>query len=303
MAKKSQIFTSEVSSFLNSKYVGFDRPISEVGTISNLSKGRLTYLYSNQKDKDYSSECIILVEHGYEIPSDTTNTYIFVKDLKYSFIRVVNQYFFDSKKGISKSAIIKEGCTIGEGISIGENVIIEENVTIGSNTTIGHNTVIKSNTTIGCRCHIAENCIIGNDGLEVARSKNESVVMYHLGGVFIDDNVFIGASTTIGKGLFTNTIIGENTKIGPQVNIGHGSDIAANCIIAGKSHLSGSVKIQRNVKIWSSVQISNGILIGEASVIGIGSVIKNDVPANFIMTGLEARSIKSIVKFIKKYKY
>ncbi|WP_282072285.1 UDP-3-O-(3-hydroxymyristoyl)glucosamine N-acyltransferase [Polaribacter atrinae] len=169
--------------------------------------------------------------------------------------------FIASKGSISESAIIGENTVvqpnvfIGNNVSIGKNCIIHPNVTIYDNSVIGNNVTIHANTVLGADAFYYKNRPEGFDKLISG------------GRVVLEDNVDLGASCTIDKGVTGDTTIGKGTKIDNQVHVGHDTKIGKKCLIASQTGIAGCVIIEDEVTIWGQVGTNSGITIGKGAII------------------------------------
>lgn len=129
------------------------------------------------------------------------------------------------------------------------------------------------------------------------------------GIVILEDNVDIGANSTIHRGKIGNTIIGKGTFIGPMCNIGHNVVVGKNCIISTGSLVCGYVEIGDNVRINPCSVIRNRVKIGAGALVGIGSLVMRDVPENTVVVGRPAveislfRKQREILKKLSSYAY
>lgn len=169
--------------------------------------------------------------------------------------------FISSKDSIANSAII------GEGTIIQPNVFIGNNVVIGKNSLIHPNVTIYDNTLIGDNVIIHGNSVLGADAFYYKKRPDNFDQLISGGRVIIKNNVHIGASCTIDKGVSGDTIIGEGTKIDNQVHIGHDSVVGEKCLIASQTGIAGCVIIEDEVTIWGQVGTNSGITIGKGAVI------------------------------------
>ena len=138
---------------------------------------------------------------------------------------------------------------------IGKACLIHPNVTIYDNTVIGDNVVIHANTVLGADAFYYKNRPEGFDQLISG------------GRVILKDNVHIGASCTIDKGVTGDTTIGNGTKIDNQVHVGHDTKIGKKCLIASQTGIAGCVIIEDEVTLWGQVGTNSGITIGKGAVI------------------------------------
>jgi len=166
---------------------------------------------------------------------------------------------------------------------IEEGAQIMPNVTIGAHVTIGKNVIIYPNVVIYDACVIGEGCIlqagavIGSDGFGYAHTKlGEHIKIYHTGNVILEENVEIGANTTIDKAVFGSTIIRKGTKIDNLIQIGHNCELGQNCIMVAQSGLAGSTKLGRNVVMGGQSAAAGHLEIGDfATIAARGGVSKS----------------------------
>lgn len=191
----------------------------------------------------------------------------------------------DSKENlIDKSAKIMPNVYIGNGVKIGKNTIIMPNSFIGDNVSIGDDciihpgVVIYNDTLIGNRCHLLANCVIGSDGFGYAHTKEGThVKIYHNGNVILEDDVEIGACTTIDRGVFEPTIIRKCTKIDNLVQIAHNCDLGENCLIVSQVGLAGSTILGKNVTIGGQAGSGGHLSVGDFAQIAARTGISKDL--------------------------
>jgi len=169
--------------------------------------------------------------------------------------------FIASKKNISDTAIIGLGTIIQPNVFIGNHVIIGKNCVIHPNVTIYDNTVIGNNVTIHA------NTVLGADAFYYKKRLEGYDKLISGGRVVLEDNVDLGASCTIDKGVTGDTTIKEGTKIDNQVHVGHDTVIGKKCLIASQTGIAGCVVIEDEVTIWGQVGTNSGITIGKGAII------------------------------------
>lgn len=168
----------------------------------------------------------------------------------------------DLHVSIRNGAIIEKGVTLMPGVYVGENVVI------GEGTTIHPNVVIYPNTKIGRNCNILANAVIGSDGFGYAHTKKgEHIKIHHSGNVIIEDNVDIGAGTTIDRAVFASTIIKKGTIIDNLVQIGHNCILDEGCIIVAQVGLSGSTSLGKGVIMGGQSASAGHLTIGDRATI------------------------------------
>jgi len=165
--------------------------------------------------------------------------------------------FASSEKNISPSAKIGKNTVIQPGVFIGNNVTIGDNTTIHTNVSIYDDCVIGNNVTIHA------NTVLGADAFYYKKRPEGFDKLLSSGSVVIEDNVDLGASCTVDRGVSAPTIIGEGSKLDNQVHIGHDTILGNDCLIAAQTAVAGCVVIGNEVTIWGQVGIKSGITLAD----------------------------------------
>ncbi|MBZ4044641.1 UDP-3-O-(3-hydroxymyristoyl)glucosamine N-acyltransferase [Flavobacterium hibisci] len=298
-------FTAEqIAGILEGQVVG--DPNAEVSRLSKIEEGEegsLTFL-ANPKYINYiytTKASITIVNDSFVPESEITTTLIKVEDAYASFSKLLEFYnqVKLNKSGIEKHAYLTEGTKYGENLYLGSFSYVGQNVTLGNNVKIypnsfiGDNVVIGDNvyifagakiyseTIIGNNCTIHSGSIIGADGFGFAPNEDgEYTKVPQIGNVIIEDNVDIGANTTIDRATLGSTIIRKGVKLDNQIQIAHNVEIGRNTVIAAQSGVAGSTKIGENCMIGGQVGIAGHLVIGNNVRVqaqsGIGRNIKDD---------------------------
>jgi len=178
---------------------------------------------------------------------------------------------------------------VGDGTSVGVHTSIGDDCSIGKNCIIYPNVTIYPNTIIGDRVVVHSGVVIGGDGFSYANIKGYNRKIPQIGGVLIEDDVEIGANSTIDRATIGYTHIGENTKIDNLVQIAHNVVIGKNSIVCGLCGISGSVKIGNNVVLAGAVGLADHIVLEDDVVIGAKSgVMEKHVKKGSKMLGYPA---------------
>lgn len=172
---------------------------------------------------------------------------------------------------IAKDAVIGKGCQIHPGVTIGEACVIGDHVTIYPNATLYHS------VTIGDRCILHASCVIGSDGFGFANDNGRWVKIPQLGSVVLEDNVEIGASTTIDRGAINDTHIGSSVIIDNQIQIGHNVTIKDGTAMAGGSAVAGSTTIGRHCLIGGLTAINGHIEIADKVMVTGSSAVGKSI--------------------------
>lgn len=293
---------SQIAGILNGEVVG--DPNAEVTTLSKIEEGKdgsLTFL-SNPKYLNfiYSTKATItIVNHSFVAENEITTTLIKVEDAYQAFSKLLEYYNEVKlmKSGIEQPSVISEGVNYGENLYlgsfsyIGKNVSIGNNVKIYPNTFIGDNVVIGddcvffagvrvySETIIGSKCQFHSGTIVGSDGFGFAPNQDGTFSKIpQIGNVIIEDNVNVGACTTIDRATMGSTILRKGVKLDNQIQIAHNVEIGENTVIAAQTGIAGSTKIGKNCMIGGQVGFAGHLVIGDNVRIqaqsGIGKNIK-----------------------------
>jgi UDP-3-O-[3-hydroxymyristoyl] glucosamine N-acyltransferase len=186
---------------------------------------------------------------------------------------VLPRAFISRGARIEKGAVIYPGVFIGRNTSVGEDSILYANVSVYQNCIIGRRVILHSGV------------VIGADGFGFASPGAGNAKIPQVGIVQIDDDVELGANTTVDRATLGKTWIQQNVKVDNLVQIAHNVVIGENSAIAAQTGISGSTKIGRSVIIGGQVGIVGHISIGDHAMIGASSGIHKDIPAGQVGGG------------------
>ncbi len=294
---------SQIAEILQGEIVG--NPKVEVNALSKIEEGKegsLTFL-SNPKYTSflYTTEASIAIVNKDFEPEKPINTTLIKVDNAYQAFSELLAYYNQvklHKEGIEQPSFIDVSATIGKDVYIGAFSYIGKNVTlgdrvkvypnsyIGDNTTIGNDTTlfsgvkVYSETKIGKNCTIHAGVVIGCDGFGFTPDENGVFsAVPQIGNVIIEDNVDIGAATTIDRATLGSTIIRKGVKLDNQIQVAHNVEIGENTVIASQTGIAGSTKIGKNCMIGGQVGFAGHIVVGDFVKIqaqsGIGKNLKN----------------------------
>ncbi len=221
-----------------------------------------------------------------------------------TFIGVSPHAFIGNNVDLGATVGIGPGVFVGDDVRIGAGTEIHPGVSIGRGTTIGGDCLIYAgvhiyhDTTIGDRVILHSGVVIGADGFGYVRERmaeptTENEPLRHrkvrqVGRVVIEDDVEIGANTTVDRAALDVTRIGRGTKIDNLVTIGHNCDIGRHCIIIGQAGISGSTTVEDYVTIAGQAGLTGHLRIGTKAVIGAQSGVTKSVGAGQVVLGSPA---------------
>jgi UDP-3-O-[3-hydroxymyristoyl] glucosamine N-acyltransferase len=231
-----------------------------------------------------------------------------VDDPYFAFAKIMTRWFSNRPlpKGISAKAMVAESAKLGENVVLGHFAIIGENVVVGNNVTIFHgvsieagstigddciiypNVVIYDGTRIGNRCIIHSGVVVGSDGYGFATHAGKHHKIPQIGIVRIEDDVEIGAGTTIDRAALGETVIGEGTKIDNLVQIGHNVKVGKHCLLVSQVGIAGSTELGDYVAVAGQSGFSGHLKIGHRVQVAAKSAVLADVPDDTKVMGSPA---------------
>ena len=296
-----QVTANQLAQMLNGTVEGNPEvSVSRPAKIEEGTAGSISFL-ANPKYEHYAystASSILLVSKDFAPTQAIAATLIRVDDV-YSCVAILlekfgqkteNQGIVSQKSSIHSSVILAENVSIGdmsvvdENVNIGENTFIYPQVFIGKNVRIGKNTTLYPGVRIYQDCIIGDNCIlhanavVGSDGFGFAPQEDGTFKkVAQIGNVIVEDNVEIGANTTIDRGTLGSTMIRKGVKLDNLIQIAHNVDIGENTVIAAQTGVAGSTKIGANCMIGGQVGIVGHLKIADKTRIQAQSGIAANI--------------------------
>jgi UDP-3-O-[3-hydroxymyristoyl] glucosamine N-acyltransferase len=202
---------------------------------------------------------------------------------------------------LEDGVVADPGAVIGPRAEIGAGTLIGANAVIGADVRIGRDCVIGANVTVqyalvGDRVIIHPGAHIGQDGFGYVSGRKGHVKVPQSGRVIIQDDVEIGAGTTVDRGAHRDTMIGEGTKIDNLVQIAHNVSVGRHCVIVAQTGISGSCTIGDHVVLGGGVGLADHVHIGDGAQLAARSGVMNDVPAGEKWAGAPAKPIREFFR-------
>ncbi|MBD1397864.1 UDP-3-O-(3-hydroxymyristoyl)glucosamine N-acyltransferase [Pontibacter sp. JH31] len=301
--------------------------VSSLAKIEEATTGALAFL-SNPKYESYlytTGASAVIVSDKLELKKPVTASLIRVAD-PYSSFSTLLQYYHQavlaSKTGVEEPCFIGanseigaghyrgafsyigNNCKLGQNVRIYPQVYIGDNVTIGDNTTIFAGAKLYANTVVGKDCTIHAGVVLGSDGFGFAPQPDGSYkAVPQIGNVVLEDDVNIGANTTIDCATMGSTIIRKGTKIDNLVQIAHNVEVGQHTVIASQTGISGSAKIGNQCVIAGQVGIVGHISIADKTTVGAQSGVSKTVKeSGTIIQGSPAFDYKQNLRAITVFR-
>jgi UDP-3-O-[3-hydroxymyristoyl] glucosamine N-acyltransferase len=299
----------QIATIINSKHVGDDDfPVFGMNEIHVVTKGDIVFV---DHPKYYeaalnSAATVVLINKNIDCPEGKA---LLISDDPFRDFNKLTNFFKPFEKAnelisitskIGLNTVVQPNTFIGNNVVIGDNCLIHANVSIYDNTIIGNNVTIHSGT------------VLGGDAFYYKNRSDYRDKLISGGNVIIEDNVDIGASCTIDRGVTASTTIGAGSKLDNQVQIGHDTVIGKKCLFASQVGVAGCVIVEDEVILWGQVGVKSGIVIARGTEIFAQSGLGHSTEENkkyFGSPAVEARDrfkemayIKKIPDIIKKIK-
>ncbi len=275
---------------VDASYHDSDFAVTAINTLDAASGDEISFFdnkkYIESLKKTKAKAVFITKEESVHLPD---GVHPILSEAPYLSMAKATAYFAQPLLSDNKPARIDSSAVIGEHVHIGKGSIIEKNVTILSGVSIGEgvlveegsiihpNATLYNHTHIGKRCIIHAGAVIGSDGFGYAHTNTGAhIKIHHNGHVQLEDDVEIGANSTIDRAVFSKTIIRQGTKIDNLVQIGHNCDIGAQSIIVAQAGVSGSTSLGQNVVMGGQSATAGHLKVGDfATIAARGGVTKS----------------------------
>ena len=292
--------------------------VSDFAKIEEAGPGDLSFI-ANPKYSHFASTTgasVLLVSKKFEKPEDVKVTLVRVEDPYSSLARLMTMVASMQQKprGIESPVYVADGVSlpediylgafsyIGKNVKIGKGSLIYPQVYIGEGSEIGDNTILYAGVKIYGGCKIGSNCIlhsgavIGSDGFGFAPVDCHFEKIPQMGGVIIEDDVEIGANTTIDRATFGNTVIGRGTKLDNLIQIAHNVTLGNDNVFAAQVGVAGSTKIGSRNKVGGQSGFAGHITIGDDNEIGAQSGLHANVGNSKRLIGYPAVEVMQFAR-------
>ena len=300
----------QIAMLLGGKVTGdANRKVSDVGPIESAHEGQLSFL-CDAKYLPYlpqTGASIVLMTESIVFDGQTNATLIRVENARAAMgqlLALVAKAMNPAKQGVEQPSFISEGVAvpedayigafayIGKNVQLGKGVQIYPHTYIGDNVKIGDNTILYSGVKVYYNCVIGQDCIlhagvvIGSDGFGFEPdAKGVNQKLPQIGNVIIEDDVEIGANTTVDRAMMGSTIIHRNAKLDNLVQVAHNVEIGESTFMCAQVGVAGSTKVGSHCILAGQVGVAGHITIADNCVFGAQSGIANHVKKSGMYQG------------------
>ena len=195
----------------------------------------------------------------------------------------------DPTAAVAAGAVVERDAVIGPRTFVGALSYVGQGAVLGADVRLYPRVVVRDGVRLGDRVIVHPGAVLGADGFGYAFDGAAHQKIPQVGGLIIEDDVEIGANTTIDRATLGATIVRRGTKIDNLVQIGHNCDIGEHVILVGQVGVSGSCKIGRRAVLAGQVGVADHVTIGEGAVLMAQAGVAGDVPPGEVWTGYPAR--------------
>ncbi len=311
----------ELAEWVDGTVVGDgETEISGVAAIEEAQAGEITFIASPKylpKLKETNASAIIVskeVTQGDKPLLCVAHPHLaFVKILTLFINKPYEPKGIDSNTWISPTARLGKDLTlypfvyIGDRCWIGDRVTLYPGVYVGEDAVVGEDSILYSNVSVypgavvGKRVILHSGVVIGSDGFGYVKEGKKNVKIPQVGTVEIEDDVELGANTTVDRAALGKTIIRRGTKIDNLVQVAHSVVIGEDSILCAQVGISGSTKIGSNVTLAGQVGVVDHVEIGDNVIVGAQSGVMNDLPANQAYVGTPSYPHREFLRMVAAF--
>jgi UDP-3-O-[3-hydroxymyristoyl] glucosamine N-acyltransferase len=282
--------------------------IRGVNGLKEAGPGEISFLanrkYASLLDSTRASAVIVVEGMGAPIPS------IAVKNPDLAFARVAEIFVGGASPftaGIHATAVVAPGASLGRDVSIGAHAVVEEGASVGDGTVLAPQVyvgrgarigpgcllypqvVVRERCVLGARVILHSGAVVGSDGFGYATEDGVHQKIPQTGIVVIEDDVEIGAGTTVDRARFGRTLIRKGTKIDNLVQVAHNVEIGEHCLLAAQTGIAGSTRVGHHVMMGGQVGVTGHLELGDGAIATAQSGVDKSVPPGAVVSGSPAR--------------
>jgi UDP-3-O-[3-hydroxymyristoyl] glucosamine N-acyltransferase len=301
---------SELAALTGARLEGLDIEITGAAGLDEATEGHVTFLANPKYTPRVNTTRASAIYLSEDVTTDRRIAILRVKDPYLAYTRALRIFYpepefqafihptavidpsarlADHSVAVGAHSVIGRNVQIGPGVTIHPNVTIYDDVTIGSGSVIHSGVAVRERTVIGERVIIHNNSVIGCDGFGYAKDEERRwLKIPQAGRVVLDDDVEIGAGTTIDRASVGESRIGRGSKIDNLVQIGHSCTVGEDSLLCAQVGLAGSSHIGSRVILAGQAGVAGHLKIGDDVVLTAKSATSHDIPAGKVISGIPA---------------
>jgi UDP-3-O-[3-hydroxymyristoyl] glucosamine N-acyltransferase len=288
---------ADIATLLGAELIGTDARVGGVAALEDAGPSDLTLCFDRRRISELRktrAAGVIIPRRAPELRQAAPCPVLRVEEPRLALARVLRHFHPEPAEegGVREGARVEAGASVGTGTVVATGAVIESGAVVGDDCRIGPNAVVASGCTLGNRVVVGPGAVIGSSGFGFVPEGESVGKIPQVGRVVIEDDVEIGANTTVDRATLGATRIGRGTKIDNLVQVGHNVSIGMNVLIAAQVGLSGSVRIGDNAVLGGQVGVADHVVIGAGAQVGAKSGVGTHVPPGARVAGYPAVEVK-----------
>ncbi len=294
-----------------------DAVFTDVAPLAQAGPDHVSFLdnmrYADAFSASKAGACIVRPDMEKKAPADMS--LLLTEDPYDGYARVAQAYYpppppsaavssqavIDETASLGRDCLVDTGAVIGPGAEIGHRCHIGAHAVIGEGVVLGDDCLIGPSASLACalvgkRVIIHAGACIGQDGFGFAPGAQGHLKVPQLGRVIIEDDVEIGANTTIDRGALDDTVVGAGTKIDNLVQVAHNVRIGRNCLIMAQVGIAGSTVVQDDAILAGQAGLADHLTVGAGARVAAQSGVIGDIPAGATVSGYPARNHREVLR-------
>lgn len=210
--------------------------------------------------------------------------------------RIANDAVVDASAHVGPHCVVEEGARIASGVVLVSRVHVGRGASVGESTVLHPGVVLYPGVAVGARCILHAGCVIGSDGFGFDPTEAGWSKVPQCGTVHVEDDVEIGANSTVDRARFGTTRIGRGAKLDNLVHVGHNCVLEEGVLLCAHVGVAGSTRIGRGTVLGGQAGVNGHVVIGERARIAGGAGVIGDVPGGEDWAGWPARPFREVMR-------